>query len=542
MKSSKPFPLFGYGCLAAVLLLFFSVAQASSPKKVLLIPFTVYSSNDLTYLQEGIGQMLASRLSQDGTVQVIQAGPDVAASQNPADQAKAMGADYMVTGSLTMIGDSVSTDAKVLDVILGKQVLTFGRAGKTQADIIDHVDQLAMEINAKLFGRTPSPSAVTAPAKEAAPATGEKTPSIYQHPEKLIPHPEDGGSHRIEGDAAGFAPAAPLVLRGRRESFQMTGVATGDVDGDGRNDIVCIGPSKVLVYRLVEKRLSKMAEYGGTGHFIGVDALDVNGNGKAEIFITNFDNSDYHVRSFVLEMDGKQLTSVADGMNWYFRSVEVPNRGMILAGQRQGLSEPFAKGIFEMAWQSGKYAPAGRLPLPKDLEIYGFAYGSVRAPHNIEVVAYNPGGFIRILSRNGDEEWITSERYGGSNIFLDFPDKTDTFDHKYVYLSPRIHLYDLDGDGLEEVFAVNNDNLAGFMTRVRSFKNGRLVALKWDELGMTPKWHTRNLAKYMADFAFADVDGDGKPEVVAAVVQKDKGAIQKGRSYVAVFKLVTHPN
>jgi len=54
---------------------------------------------------------------------------------------------------------------------------------------------------------------------------------------------------------------------------------------------------------------------------------------------------------------------------------------------------------------------------------------------------------------------------------------------------------------------------------------------------MTPLWRTRSLAKYFADFAFADMDGDGQPEIVAAVVQKDNGTVEKGRSYLAVFKL-----
>ncbi len=322
----------------------------------------------------------------------------------------------------------------------------------------------------------------------------------------------------------------------------MQGVTTGDVDGDSINDIICIGPSSVVVYRVVKKQLAKLAEVKAqSGHYVGVDAVDVNGNGKSEIFVTNFYTADSQVTSFVLEWDGNKLVTITDNINWYFRAIDIPDRGRVLAAQRQGVDKPFGSTIHEVGFQGGEYALTDRLPLPRGLNIYGFAYGNIRSAHDTEVAVYNSGGFVRILNRRGKEEWITSERYGGSHLFIEFPDPGDLSDRRYIYLLPRIHLYDLDADGSQEIFVIRNENIAGAFNRVRLFKNGRLEALKWDELGMTSQWRTRNLAKYMSDFTLADLDGDGKPEVVAAVVQKSGTTLTNGRSYVAVFKLDTPP-
>lgn len=535
MNTRRKITRWGGGVLAAIVLLICPSAHAQTPKKVLLIPFTLYAGEDMAYLQKGIAQMLTSRLTQLDMVEVLEADAALAKDKDPAEKARALGADYMVTGSLTLLGKSVSTDAKVMDLNQGKQVLTFNQVGKDQAAIIDHVDQLAVRINDKLFGRKASGSIPT-PSAAAVPAVKDLGPSIYQHPEKLYSQTEE--DHRSKADVAGHLADASVMIRGRRVAFQMRGVTTADVDGDGQNDIVCIGPTTVVAYRIIQNQLVKMAEIkAGVGHYVGVDAVDVNGNGKAEIFITNFDNAFSRVSSFVVEWDGKDLARIAGNLNWYFRAVDVPGRGKVLAGQRQGLDEPFASAIHEMGQKGDSYGPKERLTLPRGLNIYGFAFGNVRSEHDTEVVAYNPGGFVRILNLRGVEEWITSERYGGSHLHIEFPNATDTSERLYVYLSPRIHLYDLDGDGIQELFVVDNEDMAGAFNRVRLFKNGRLEALKWDQLGMTPQWRTRNLAKYISDFTLADIDGDGKPEVVATVVQKSGGSISKAQSYLAVFKL-----
>lgn len=528
--------LLGGVVLFTVALLICPAVHAQMPKKVLLVPFTLYAGEDMAYLQKGISQMLTSRLTQQDKVEVLQADPSMVKGKDLVGKARSLGADYLLTGSLTMLGNSVSTDAKVMDLAQSKLVLTFNQVGKDQAAIIDHVDQLAVRINETLFDRKTRGVAST-PSAAAVPVAKDPGPSIYQHPEKLYKQTEDERRPPAGGTAVSTEDAS-LMLRGRRVPFQMRGVTTADVDGDGQNDIVCIGPSTVVAYRIVQNQLAKLAEIKArSGHYVGVDALDVNGNGKAEIFITNFNNVDSQAASFVVEWDGKALARVAENLNWFYRAVDIPGRGRVLAGQRQGIDEPFTAPIHEIGQKGESYGPVERLSLPKGLKINGFAFGNVRSARDIEVVAYNTGGFVQILNPRGEEEWVTSERYGGSHLFLEFPNPTDTSERLYVYLSPRIQLYDLDGDGIQEIFVLDNEDRAGAFDRVRLFKNGRLEALKWDDLGLTPQWRTRNLAKYISDFTLADMDGDGNPEVVASVVQKSGTAISKSQSYLAVFHL-----
>ena len=169
MNTLRKLTLSGGVVLAVAVLLICQPVHAQTPKKILLIPFTLHASEDMAYLQKGIAQMLTSRLTQQDKVEILQADAAMIKGKDLVGKAKSLGADYLLTGSLTMLGNSVSTDAKVMDLHQGKQVLTYNQVGKDQAAIIDHVDQLAVRINEKLFDRKPSVDASTPPTA-AAPA------------------------------------------------------------------------------------------------------------------------------------------------------------------------------------------------------------------------------------------------------------------------------------------------------------------------------------------------------------------------------------
>lgn len=517
-------------------------AESGQPRKILLTPFAIQAGQDLTYLQRGIEEMLVTRLTWEGKVEVLRSGAKAPLAQGDAlALAGQMGADYVLIGSLTVLGGRISTDVRVLDANTHKQVLAFGRIGAQESDVIDHIDQLAAEINTRLFGRgTPSRPAPAASTAESA-RPQESRPDIYQNPEKLLSTlgTPDEREYRMSG---GNGALAPFRLRSRRLEGQINGVTAGDVDGDGRTEIITTtSAGDLLVQRIEKGRWVKIAQMDGIGHYIGVDAADVNGNGKAEIFITSFDNQSSRLDSFVLEWNGKSLTRVADRLNWYFRAVELPDSGRVLVGQRKGVADRFGSGIYRITWQAGAYDGIERLPLPRNLNVFGFGYGRLRSGEDAEIAAYNPDGYVHILKRNGDEEWVTTERFGGSATFIQFPNKIDGIEKDSVYLNPRLLLYDLDGDGFQELLVVSNEQSSEVMENLRFFKKGHLEWLKWDALGMKTVLRTQDLPKYIADFTLADIDGDGRPEMVAAIVQKTASLLNKGASYLAIFDLAKPP-
>ena len=515
------------------------------PKKLLILPPVLHAGQEMDFLRRGVVDMLSGRLSLPGTVEALTL--DGAAGEQPGSDAAAaavgrkMGADYVVLESIVVLGESVSTDARVISAETGRITLTFSRTGKSRADIINHIDALAVEINTRLVGRAEPPTGggVAAPVASETEAPA-KAPDIHLHPEKLLnsagqSRQETWGGHR--GDAPMETGPVRLLMRGRRMNRQIRGVAAGDVDGDGRVDIVCIDGTTVLVYGAEQGQMVKRAEAGtGIGN-IGVDAMDLNANGKDELFITHFDNNTGRVFSYVLEWEAGQLKRIASNLRWYFRSVDLSDRGRVMVGQRQGIDDRFAPGIYEIGYGDGTYDGVQKLNFPRNRTVFGFAQGAVRSAGTVDVVDYSRDGYLRVMDHKGMEEWISSESYGSSANALSFRNKNEPKTKDIVYLPSRVNLADLDGDGLSEIMVVRNDDAAKAFKSTRWFKQGHLMIHKWDQLGLTTLWRSNGLSKFIGDFTLADIDQDGSPEIIAAVVQKQRSVMGPGSSYLAVFSL-----
>ncbi len=516
------------------------IVYAAAMTRVLVVPFKVNAEKDLAFLQRGITEMLASRLGQQDKVIVItadQPGDDIAAL------AKKNHADYVVTGSLTMLGDSVSTDARVIKgAELDNPVLSFGRTGRQQADVIDHIDDLAGRINARILGRKmeqPSQVVAPAPASPTPPPAIDRKADLSQAPSAPA---ATGIGRPLFSKPQDTATLVPLQLTGIGDfNEQLNGLAAGDVDGDGTVEIAAIGHSRLYVYRMARGRWLKMAQYDGTGKFIGVDMADANNNGRNEIIVTNFDNTEGRPISFAMEWDGHALKRICGQMPWYFRTVNMADRGTLLVGQKQGVGDRFTPGIYEMKLEGGTYVPGERLPLPRKLNIFGFAYGAVRAKGKMEVVTYNSDGYVQLLDSKGHEAFVSTESYGSGANTIVFTDESKYDDRDYIFLPPRIHLHDLDGDGTQEILVMNNETGLGsrVLARHRFFKKGRIEWLNWYGQGIRPTIQSLDMTRYIADTALSDIDADGDLEIVAAIVKKPEGMTSAGSSYLTVFDMKT---
>ena len=106
-----------------------SGAQSNiSPKtyKVAILPFVIHSQENLDYLRDGIFDILASRISGDERITVIDRALVERAlyEERPMrlDEAVAakigmkVGADYIILGSITKVGDYISLDSRLLSI------------------------------------------------------------------------------------------------------------------------------------------------------------------------------------------------------------------------------------------------------------------------------------------------------------------------------------------------------------------------------------------------------------------------------------------
>ncbi|MCJ7493393.1 MAG: hypothetical protein MUP68_04040, partial [Deltaproteobacteria bacterium] len=99
--------------------------KAKLPHKVAILPVKIHSPENLEFMQEGLVDMISSRVELEGRVAVLEKGPvkkayDQVSGEMNLENARKLGhmleADFVVFGSLTKLGDSASLDLKVVEV------------------------------------------------------------------------------------------------------------------------------------------------------------------------------------------------------------------------------------------------------------------------------------------------------------------------------------------------------------------------------------------------------------------------------------------
>ena len=544
---------------SAVILFNFCHAVCSSPARVLILPFTLHSEKDISFLKDGISDMLSTRLTRGSVVpmnreetrQAITELTEPVTEKSAAAAAQKLGADYVIFGSLTVLGNSVSTDACFFDVHKNKAAVTFYESGKDQSEIISHINRFAAKIAQEVFGgKTEGSQAVSSGSSgsDAQKTADSPAAETRKHPEAVWQESVKGQP----GVSVPFTAQAPETMsepvsksaegiwKSGNFDMEIKGMAVGDTDGDGKNEIVFISEKEITVCRYTDGRFGKVAELEERTFYrlLSVDVADINKNGIAEIFVTNI-NSNYSLLSFVLEWDGKEYRKIADNEAWYYRVSDIPKQGKVLLGQKSGMKSPFSGEIYELEWTGGQYAAGKKQILPDKTNVYGIMFGDVFNDGQEKVIAFTSSDYLRITDREGNEEWESTDATGGGAVYVEFPAEGSASvgnvkEMDRFYLPPRILLSDVNKDGKNEVIVVENTDITRRrLARFRMFKSGHISCLEWEKLGLYPKWKTREISGYISDYSISDADNDGENELVFSVITKTASILGKAKSFIA---------
>lgn len=517
-------------------------------ERVAIVPFTVNSDKDLDFLSSGISDMLGSRLAVEDRVNIIarEATREAAATvPGTLDEAKArdlgsrLGADWVLFGSVTVLGNSASIDTKMVDVSGERETLSFFDQAETLGDIIPKISLVAADINRRVFDRT------MASASAGARQRPQGEPGIYAHPDKLLQ--DDRGFYLFDQTGEGLRQGASAQFwKSRNFAHLLNGVAVGDVDNDGKNETVMASENDVLIYKYQDQRFYEAAKIEGrsTRVVIGVDTADINGNGIPEIFVTRLSSGRNGVYSLVLEFQGDRYRTVEEESPYYFRVVELPGQRKILLGQKHRYDHPYQRDFHEMAWENGAYRPARLIPTKEEVNVMGVTLGDAMNNGMESVVAYDRYDRIRIFDDAGREVWRSSEPFGGSSLYYSLrPDDKGQQEYRR-YLPMRIRIQNPQtSDGKTSVVAVKNQEMARRkLESFRVFTDARIESISWDGLGLSRNWVTRKISGAVRDYTIADFDNDGTDELVAAVIIKE-GAIMltEKKSALIAYDLLPPP-
>ena len=140
-------------CLIFLLSIIFFIPQVHSQelKKISVMPFEVYSSSNSAAIKESLYKNLVEELKKEKLVQIIP-GDAFLQSNIKMDEklaiknGKSLGADFVIIGSLTQLGETLNIDAKIVDVAKGNILSMTSVQDKGLANIGAIAAQLKTEI------------------------------------------------------------------------------------------------------------------------------------------------------------------------------------------------------------------------------------------------------------------------------------------------------------------------------------------------------------------------------------------------------------
>jgi len=543
--------------LVLIIPLLFTAAgsAAETAKKVAILPFEINAPEDLSYLREGIMDMLASRISWEGKVEVIEeqlvkealSGREGALNEAAAREVgTTLGADYVLFGSLTVFGDSVSIDAKMVALREERPPVSVYAQTQGMGEVIPRINDFAQDINNKIFGRGPT-AVAAAPSQPRFSKAHPET--IMSGPAPSTPAPQ-GGSSFVQLESG--REASSDIFKSQKLSFPVLGMDVGDLDGDGRPEIVVLSKLKeVIVYQWDQGRLNKRGSFQGEkrDNLVWVCLVDANHDGKAEIYVSNLRGQ--RLASYVLEWQGDRLKQVATEIQWYFNRLTVPGKESMLLGQKKNLEDIFIPGVYHLQFAGGSYQPLEGISLPRRANVFNFTQGDLDGDGKLETAFIYPGQeLLNLIDDDGTRLWQSREYYGATANILEgiSPDSgttrvpggggaTDGDEVETYYIPSPLLLVDLNNDERLELLANRNASLVTrVLAGVRKFSDGEIQSMIWTGDDLLPQWKTRPLRGMVVSYRLGDVDGDGQEELVAAAVL-ERGTFKKTKSMIYVYEL-----
>lgn len=505
---------------------FFLLAQACAQAATYAVaPFKVAGAQGYSYLGQALPSMLSSRLFLQGQFEPVSRQDALLQDKAPASasaasaMAKNYGADYLIWGTVTVMGDQASVDVSALSPN-GKQ---WKKASSTSMNtLINSMQDVADSVNIEVFGRrdvtrSASTGVAAGPAAGAPNGaflmndTGRTTNGAYLNP-----------SLRYQGTSDEMSQ-----VRSQMQKYECRGIEVGDINGDKRNEVLMLSPYNLYAYTWNNgNRLTQLAEYRLPATMDPILVRILKDQGKVYIILTGNDQDEREAQSQILVFENGQFKPIIHHIRRFLNVVQVPPLyNPVLIAQDSDRGKMVSGPITEMRIDGDHLARGGRLSgLPAKANIFNFAWlPADKGKSGDHVVLIQEDERLATYNAKGELLSASEDIYSGSSIYITGDrsigalegDPTDLLLH---YVPMRMTVTDLDRDGRHELILNKPITTAGkVFTNYRTYPQGEIHALLWDGMGMELLWKTRRIKGTVSDVIIADVNNDRVIDLVVGV-------------------------
>ncbi|MDQ7787694.1 MAG: VCBS repeat-containing protein [Thermodesulfovibrionales bacterium] len=298
-------------------------------------------------------------------------------------------------------------------------------------------------------------------------------------------------------------------------SFSARFVMTGDVNGDGKEEIILATDTDVGIYTPgadLQAALGGVKINGAVGsENLWLDVIDLNLNGKDEILVTTMKGDS--VTSSVYELQGSAFVPLYED-SLFLRSL---GNGMI--AQVYSPAEGFSGPVFPISCEAGEYKKGEPLKLPGKVNIYDFvSYDDPRSGRIF--IAYDQDRFLNVYDEQGMQVWKRKERTGGFLATFKKSSPTSMIDRGEWTVKDRLIMR--NGD----ILVAERTPLLGVVKGL-GYKNSQIKKMRWTGLSMEETSFIDGISGTLLDYA---VSGDKVLVLSSPVLGLKAGNILKGNN------------
>ena len=199
-------------CVSAILCAGVLLSHAAQqPQKIAILPLTAGGQEDINYIAEGLRDMIASRISSGAGLAVIEqaavqrqyagGGREAPSPEKVRSTGKALGADYVIFGSVAKMGDDLLIAVNMLAVAKGGAPFPVFSQTLGMNEVIPRLQLIAQEVRGAIE------DGVLAP-EEDGPSAGDRKGTERSQPAEAPTAGRVGPDPLMERDQA----ATPALL------------------------------------------------------------------------------------------------------------------------------------------------------------------------------------------------------------------------------------------------------------------------------------------------------------------------------------------
>lgn len=502
--------------LACTLLL--AGMQAAHAASYIVTPFKVNGAAGYSYLGKAIPPMLSSRLFWQGKYEPV-AGQDAVLQGNaPAGRAdaekvlKSSRADYVVWGSVTVMGNEASLDVSALD-IKGK---LWQQAFKSPVNnLLGGVQNAADAISSQLFGRSVA----------AAPAAQSASPMNRAF---MMNETQGGGVYGVNPQLR-YENMDGERIRSQMLDFESIGMEVADFDGDGDNEIALLNKDAVLLYRWQDGRMVQISELRLPAMMrIPLLIRSLPDGKRTLMLVTAYDDAaDEPVSQLFTFQDGA-FKEASSRVKYYLNVLNMaPSYKPRLVGQDPDRTRVVRGDIYDVTLRGNKLTKGSKYSsLPREANVFNMVWipGNAKSGGDY-LVAVGAEETLLTFDRNAKRLARSDESFTGTSVGIPISrgmpglgKSTDEDGGNYYYVPMRMIVDDPDHSGTPVLITGKPISAASMLFKnFRVFPQGEIHAMFWDGLGLDLKWKTRRIKGSVVDVSVSDPNNDGVQDLVVSV-------------------------